>query len=616
MISKIDTHFGKSTSNESLTDKELKVFPKLQFIIRYNSNVALLILPYVIIKMIIYSNSEITQQIYEEIMSVIQLNKICNASITPSNPVSSSIILNTTSNTASVTAGNSSNSACNNKQILQYHQICCQTVFNIYDHLVRQLNHYRTKMNESMAASRSKSSASARASIKSPVDQKYKEMFEQFNKFIQHIPHEALSKAAFECKAYCRSLMHYELHIRSIPGAVKIHATSVNIKQEYLIELQNLYASMDEIDAASGILLLKSGSEESLADAAFRHKIYGRVNESIACIEQMLESNANAKSDLKQHETYIKTFISIGRHRNALNYLEGLMADKPEWKETLDSYRVETCWKLGSWDKLKQIVNYDLASSKVDSSLMEIDENMQDYESLNLKLDENKTETSKSNLINVISSSLASTFNASVGKLFILVTERDEKQFRQTLTQIREQQIGPLSAASMDAGGNSYQRGYEYLVNLQALQEIENCLGDLLRLRSNDLTEREQYRNLLTKNLDSMLIEPWEKRVLIMQPSFKHLEPIYTVRIALLNFLSSHLNLDLTKQLAKLWLRLAKIARKAGMFENAYQYMLNAQGQIKSNDSNNLEELLVEKSKWYWQREDKDSALFYLQKGK
>lgn len=35
----------------------------------------------------------------------------------------------------------------------------------------------------------------------------------------------------------------------------------------------------------------------------------------------------------------------------------------------------------------------------------------------------------------------------------------------------------------------------------------------------------------------------------------------------------------------------------------------------RTNDSNNLEELLVEKSKWYWQREDKDSALFYLQKG-
>ena len=150
----------------------------------------------------------------------------------------------------------------------------------------------------------------------------------------------------------------------------------------------------------------------------------------------------------------------------------------------------------------------------------------------------------------------------------------------------------------MEAGGSSYQRGYEYVVKLQALQEIESCLGEMLRLR-NDTTEKEQYRNLLMKNLDSYLIEPWEHKILTMQPSFKHLEPIYNVRIALLNFLSSHLDINMTKHLAKLWLRLAKIGRKAGMFENAYQYMLNAQGQIRPNDSNNLEELLVEKSKWY-----------------
>ncbi len=54
-----------------------------------------------------------------------------------------------------------------------------------------------------------------------------------------------------------------------------IRGNLINIDPGMLIELQNLYASMDEIDAASGILLLKKGSEESLADAAFRHKING-----------------------------------------------------------------------------------------------------------------------------------------------------------------------------------------------------------------------------------------------------------------------------------------------------------------------------------------------------
>lgn len=94
LISKIGTHFSTSNnSNDVLgstadiidvtncsgvsTDKELRVFPKLQFITRFNVNVAFFILPYVIIKMIIQSSSnEIIEQIFEEIMSVIQLRML------------------------------------------------------------------------------------------------------------------------------------------------------------------------------------------------------------------------------------------------------------------------------------------------------------------------------------------------------------------------------------------------------------------------------------------------------------------------------------------------------------------------------------------------------------
>lgn len=190
--------------------------------------------------------------------------------------------------------------------------------------------------------------------------------------------------------------------------------------------------------------------------------------------------------------------------------------------------------------------------------------------------------TSSFNILNGKTENLLvyNSFNAGIGKLFALVTERNDVEFQETLSMLREQQLGPLSAASLEAGGNSYQRGYEYVVNLQALQEIESGLSEMLRLR-NDTTDKEQYRSMLMKNLDSYLIEPWEHRVQTMQPSFKHLEPIYNVRIAILNFLSSHLDIHLGKHMAKLWLRLAKIARKAGMFENAYQYMLNAQGLIK-----------------------------------
>jgi serine/threonine-protein kinase ATR len=285
---------------------------------------------------------------------------------------------------------------------------------------------------------------------------------------------------------------------------------------------------MEEIDAASGILLLKKGSEESLADAAFRHKINGRLNESIACIEQMLESNESAKNDIRQHETYVRTFISIGRHRNALSYLEGLMIDRAEWKEALDSYRVEACWKLGSWDKLKQVIHSE-NKFKLNDTIATIGTASSDL----------STSKELYTLCDRRAAYTVNSFNAGIGKLFTLVAERNESEFSSTLSILRQQQIVPLSAVSMEAGGSSYQRGYEYVVKLQALQEIESCLGEMLRLR-NDTTEKEQYRSLLLKNLDSYLIEPWEHKILTMQPSFKHLEPIYNVRIALLNFLSSH----------------------------------------------------------------------------
>ena len=47
LISKVETHCNNNNNNSSAdsVDKELKVFPKLQFIIRFNVNVALFIIP-------------------------------------------------------------------------------------------------------------------------------------------------------------------------------------------------------------------------------------------------------------------------------------------------------------------------------------------------------------------------------------------------------------------------------------------------------------------------------------------------------------------------------------------------------------------------------------------
>lgn len=156
LISKIDVHC-KSTpdivdlSKPSISaDREFKVFPKLQFIIRFNVNVALFILPYLIIKMILQNiSADINDQIFEEMMSVIQLNQLIG---TAKSSGAAAGLMTTPNTNTSVVSGTTT--ACtisnqnNSSKILEYQHICCQTVFNIYDHLMRQQNHYREKVNE------------------------------------------------------------------------------------------------------------------------------------------------------------------------------------------------------------------------------------------------------------------------------------------------------------------------------------------------------------------------------------------------------------------------------------------------------------------------------------
>jgi serine/threonine-protein kinase ATR len=264
LISKLNLKESIKTNTDNV-DKEIKIFPKLLFIIRFNVNVALFILPYIIIKIIMLNYRDTIDQIYEEIMSVIQLND--NAKTNDSN-----------------------------KRMCAYQHICSQTVFNIYDHLMRQLNFYRTKVTEiqsEIAAKQKLSKQSDRAlrNLISANEQtllKYRDLFGLFDKFIVRIPQQTMSKASLECKTYCRGLMHYEVYMRNL-GSFGLEGSTINITRNHLDELQNLYASMDEIDAAIGILVLRKGAEESLAEAAFRHKINGRLNDSIACLEQMLE---------------------------------------------------------------------------------------------------------------------------------------------------------------------------------------------------------------------------------------------------------------------------------------------------------------------------------------
>ena len=59
-----------------------------------------------------------------------------------------------------------------------------------------------------------------------------------------------------------------------------------------------------------------------------------------------------------------------------------------------------------------------------------------------------------------------------------MLSLQNETLFRSQLRQVRSEQMGPLSASSMEVG--SYKRSYEFIVRLHMLKELEEGVQSLL----------------------------------------------------------------------------------------------------------------------------------------
>ncbi|KAJ7388523.1 hypothetical protein OS493_037040 [Desmophyllum pertusum] len=113
------------------------------------------------------------------------------------------------------------------------------------------------------------------------------------------------------------------------------------------------------------------------------------------------------------------------------------------------------------------------------------------------------------------------------------VALENESEFRHQLRVVRSQQMGFLSAASMESG--SYQRGYEHIVRLHMLRELEEAV---------------QRKFLVAA--DGADANDWESRLHISQTSFRTREPILNLRRVVLKLLpsSDELQIRTRKKLA------------------------------------------------------------------
>ncbi|XP_077477545.1 serine/threonine-protein kinase ATR [Stigmatopora argus] len=345
--------------------------------------------------------------------------------------------------------------------------------------------------------------------------------------FLKSIPQDVMAKASLRSKAYTRALMYFEGYIME---------NKENI-QDHLTFLQTVYAAMDEPDGVRGVNALRREAP-SLREQILEHESIGLLQDATACYDHAIQLDSD---QIGHFHGIMTSLLGLGRLSTVITQINGVLADKQQWTSELNAYRVEAAWKLGKWDLLEDYLSSDLQSR---------------------------------------------TWGMQLGQLLLAAKKKDDASFFEKLKLIRKEQVVPLSTASYECG--TYQRGYEYIVRLHMLSELEHTF-----------TEGGSAPAL------SKLPSHWCDRLEMTQKTFRAKEPILALRRALLSLHSKPTNQKLVDEC---WLQSARVARKAGHHQTVFNALLNV-------ENTHPVELLTEKAKWLWSKGDVHQALIVLQKG-
>ncbi|ESO92356.1 hypothetical protein LOTGIDRAFT_190706 [Lottia gigantea] len=477
--------------------KAQRVFQTCSATIKYHIHVALYILPHVTIQVLQDGVEKDINEVFSEIMEVLtQVKK------------------------PDTRHGSASD----------FRHMSAQTIFSVIDYLTKWKRHRA----QTIAAE--KPNPKEAAYLKDGG-------YQAVTKFLDRIPQDELAEACFNCKAFTRALMHFEQYL----------SNSDHHLQDHLDFMQRLYVSMDEQDGVLGVAAVCQ-KKPTLIQEIRLHETLGQQQDAQACYERAVQLEPD---EVRYHQGLLKSLMELSQHNKALLHATGVIAERPQWTQQLNAYRVEAAWKLGSWDKLETFKKMEKHSRN---------------------------------------------WPVGVGRILLAAKDRNEEEFIKQLEIVRREQMGPLSAASMETG--SYHRGYENIVGLHMLNEIEESMRVLFDFPvgnddGSEPSSRKSQANLLSQ---------WESRLLTAQASFRTQEPILTIRRTLFSLVDIDRPDNIDTQIGQWWLRSAKVARKAGYFQTAYSCLIHA-GEF------NLPDFAIEKAKWLWEKGNNDAALMCLEKG-
>src|SRR5271170_711510 len=306
---------------------------------------------------------------------------------------------------------------------------------------------------------------------------------------------------------------------------------------------QEIYNYLDEPDGIEGISA--KFTFQTFDQQILEHETAGHWSAAQSCFELALQQDP---SNLTSQRGFLNCIKQSGHHETYLSQISGLIASFPQNLEIYSTLAIESSWMAGNWALLERHLQN---SSK-------------------------------------------SGFEYQVGEALWALVNGNDQHFQSRISDLQT----TLGHAIVAAGTDSSRQCYDALARLHAVQELKTIRTRL----SGDATERRNLMSLLNERLDFMLpTAKYQQFTLALRRSAISLSSYITQ-----NFRPYCRVISADREIAAIWLSSAKIARKAGQFDEAYSAILRA-------SDLDLQMSRLEHARWWWHQGQSRKAIESLQ---
>ncbi|CCJ28861.1 unnamed protein product [Pneumocystis jirovecii] len=180
----------------------------------------------------------------------------------------------------------------------------------------------------------------------------------------------------------------------------------------------------------------------------------------------------------------------------------------------------------------------------------------------------------------------AKLFDIGLGKALLLLKSRKYSDYETCIAELRAQLATSLGTSNID----STWQCYDILFKLHMLFELEYV-----------------YNSFKNHNDDiGSIMNVLDQRFQLITASFEHRRSVLSLRRIILDILGSSEGANLNDEVAEIWLKIAKLARKSGHLQQSYNSILIAESKGSPLAS-------VEHARWWWKQGEHRKAVESLE---